>query len=96
MASEKQYTDIDMNGQSLLNVGTVNVANVTVSSATSAAVNATSLKAYAPTTKLLPIGGTIGQVPVKNSSTDGDISWTTPTDVNAKAKELEAQNWFIS
>lgn len=33
-------------------------------------------------TKTVPIGGTTGQVLIKNSSTDGDYSWQTVTGVS--------------
>lgn len=46
-------------------------------------------------TRSVPAGGTTGQVLTKSSGTDYAVGWTTPTDVNAKAEELEAQNWFL-
>ena len=36
----------------------------------------------------LPSGGTIGQVPTKNSSTDGDVSWQTPPAATGASKSF--------
>lgn len=50
----------------------------------------------AVSTRLLPSGGTAGQIPVKNSNTEGDIVWQTPT--SATKAEVEAARiraWFL-
>jgi hypothetical protein len=75
--------------------GAVTVPNVTVSSATTEAVNANSLKAYVPTGSQVPAGGTTGQVLTKSSATDYATGWTTPI-TQAKLDEIEARNWFLN
>lgn len=53
----------------------ITVPDVTVGSATVEVVNANSLKTYAPTSRLLPAGGTTGQVLAKSSATDYATGW---------------------
>lgn len=50
----------------------------------------------AVSTRLLPSGGTAGQIPVKNSNTEGDIVWQTPTSATQDdIQRIEAQSWFL-
>lgn len=75
--------------------GSAIVPNVTVSTATSEAVNAESLKGYVPAGSQVPAGGSTGQVLAKTSNADYADAWVTPTVTQAKLDEIEALNWFF-
>jgi hypothetical protein len=55
--------------------GSAIVPNITVSTATSEAVNAESLKGYVPAGSQVPAGGTTGQVLAKTSNADYEDAW---------------------
>ena len=76
--------------------GSAIVPDINVSTATSEAVNANTLKAYVPNGSTLPAGGTTGQVLTKSSNADYAASWQTAgASSQADIEELEAKIWFF-
>lgn len=73
--------------------GSAIVPDINVSTATSEAVNANTLKAYVPDGSILPAGGTAGQILTKSSNADYAASWQTPSAGNQD--DVEAQIWFF-
>ena len=73
--------------------GSAIVPDINVSTATSEAVNANTLKAYVPNGSTLPAGGTAGQILTKSSNADYAVSWQTPSAGNQD--DVEAQIWFF-